>query len=92
MTELVKILMLEDSSDDVELIERELKRAGLSFETRVVNRRAEFEHGLEEFRPDVVLSDHLDVELIFEYILESIKEMDALVRTVVRKTEEMPDL
>jgi PAS domain S-box-containing protein len=54
----MKILILEDSAEDVSLIERELLRAGMSFQTSVVNQRDEFEKALEVFRPDVILSDH----------------------------------
>jgi CheY-like chemotaxis protein len=58
MSKHLKILMLEDSAQDVELIERELKRAGISFSATVVDRRAEFERALVDFMPDVILSDH----------------------------------
>lgn len=44
--------------DDVHLIEFEMKRAGMSFSTLVVNKREEFEDGIKKFRPDVILSDH----------------------------------
>lgn len=54
----LKILILEDSLEDVHLIERELKRAGISFSTTVVDERGEFEVALASLRPDVILSDH----------------------------------
>lgn len=50
--------MVEDSADDVRLIEHELKRAGILFQSIVVAGREEFEQKLAQFRPDVVLSDH----------------------------------
>jgi two-component system response regulator len=58
MTEQLKILILEDSPDDVNLVERELKRAGIDFTTTVVSKRLEFENALSQVRPDVILSDH----------------------------------
>jgi PAS domain S-box-containing protein len=58
MNKHLKILILEDSLEDVELIERELKRAGLNFSSMVVNQREDFQVALCEFKPDVVLSDH----------------------------------
>ncbi len=58
MKEELKILILEDSSDDVSLIERVLKKAGLVFKAQVVNKGEEFERSLSDFGPDVVLSDH----------------------------------
>lgn len=54
----LKIVILDDSPDDVDLIERELKKAGINFSSRTVQTRTEFEQALEDFRPDVVLSDH----------------------------------
>ncbi|HYG18654.1 MAG TPA: PAS domain S-box protein [Ohtaekwangia sp.] len=54
----LKILLLEDSPDDAELVQRELKNAGLLFNPMVVKKKVEFENALWSFRPDVVLSDH----------------------------------
>ena len=53
-----RILILEDSADDVDLIERELKRGGIDFVSRVVKVKADFEKSLAEFSPDIILSDH----------------------------------
>lgn len=58
MRKLIKILLLEDTRDDAELIERELQRAGLVFNLLVVTDKSGFENALGEFSPDVVLSDH----------------------------------
>lgn len=58
MRKAIKILLLEDTRDDAELIERELQRAGLVFNLRVVTDKSGFENALAEFSPDVVLSDH----------------------------------
>lgn len=54
----LNIILLEDSAFDADLIERELKKAGIDFRCRVVDTREEFEAALEVFPPDVVLSDH----------------------------------
>jgi two-component system response regulator len=54
----LKILILEDSREDLELVERELKKGGLNFSSVVVKRKEEFIRALSDFRPDVVLSDH----------------------------------
>lgn len=53
-----KILILEDSTEDVDLIERELKRGGIDFISRVVKTKRDYEDALVEFRPDIILSDH----------------------------------
>lgn len=54
----LKILMLEDIQDDVGLIERALKKQGISFVSRRVDTRDEFVDALTSFDPDVILSDH----------------------------------
>jgi signal transduction histidine kinase len=58
MEKALKILMLEDLQDDVGLIERALRKQGLSFESRRVDSREEFTDTLQTFKPDVILSDH----------------------------------
>ncbi|WP_297472783.1 EAL domain-containing protein [Ferrovum sp.] len=54
----LRILMLEDTPTDAELIERELRKAGLAFTSRRVETRDSFTRALEEFHPDIVLSDY----------------------------------
>jgi signal transduction histidine kinase len=44
--------------EDVELIKRTLKKAGLQFETAQVDTRNAFVRALEEYGADVILSDH----------------------------------
>jgi PAS domain S-box-containing protein len=53
----LKILHLEDNSYDAILVERELKKQGIPFEKVVVDNKRAFENALNEFVPDVVLSD-----------------------------------
>src|SRR5690606_3357526 len=55
----LNILMVEDSQDDVVLIERELTRAGIPLNCRDVKTSEEFVSSLSEFRCDIVLSDHM---------------------------------
>ena len=54
----LKILLLEDVPTDAELELRELARAGILFESRVVSDRELFKKTLTEFRPDIILSDY----------------------------------
>jgi two-component system response regulator len=54
----LKILMLEDTQEDVDLIERELKQGGMSFISTVVNTKDDFERSLAEIKPDIILADH----------------------------------
>jgi PAS domain S-box-containing protein len=58
MSEILKILILEDALDDADLIERELRKSGIKFRSQVVNTREEFQGSLSNLLPDVVLSDH----------------------------------
>jgi PAS domain S-box-containing protein/diguanylate cyclase (GGDEF)-like protein len=57
MTEPLRILVAEDSETDAELVQRELKRGGLDFQTRRVQTEPDFRRALDEFRPDLVISD-----------------------------------
>lgn len=53
----LRFLFLEDSQDDYELEERELRRAGISFKSTRVENRADFLETLEVFKPHLVISD-----------------------------------
>jgi DNA-binding NarL/FixJ family response regulator len=54
----IRILLLEDSEADAELIRHELDRAGLLTITERVDSEEAFSSAVREFAPDVVLSDH----------------------------------
>ena len=69
MDDIIRILMLEDAEEDVELIEHELKRAGMPFSIQRVQTKNAFEEMLESFQPHIVLSD---------YLLESFDGLSAL--------------
>jgi two-component system response regulator len=58
MDKALKILMLEDSREDIYLIERELKAGSIAFTSFVVDGKDEFKNALYEKKPDVILSDH----------------------------------
>ena len=53
----LRILLVEDSSDDAELIARTLRQDGFSIDARVVAGEAAFRASLAEFSPQLVLSD-----------------------------------
>ena len=53
----VRVLLAEDVPADAELAVRELKRAGLRTQHRVVDDESGFEQALRDFVPDVILSD-----------------------------------
>lgn len=54
----LRVLMLEDAPTDAELAERELRKAGFLFTAIRVETRDAFVLALEEFRPDIILSDY----------------------------------
>lgn len=58
MNRAFKILLLEDSQEDAEMITRVLTREVPDVEYRVAMNRAEYQAQLEEFAPEVVLSDN----------------------------------
>src|SRR6478609_3020106 len=54
----LRILILEDVPMDAELVEYELERAGIPFVSRLADSRESFLQSLEDFHPDVILSDY----------------------------------
>lgn len=58
MKEHLKILILEDVEEDVELVRRELMKEKLSFTLHRVDKKDEYLSGLVNIKPNVILSDH----------------------------------
>jgi CheY-like chemotaxis protein len=54
----IRILILEDSTSDADLVEFELMEAGLAFTPKRAMNEKEFLRALEEFSPDLILSDY----------------------------------
>ena len=54
----LRILILEDVPMDAELVEYELERARIPFSSRRVDSRDDFLRELEQFKPDLILSDY----------------------------------
>lgn len=57
-TQKLKILQLEDIPTDAELINRILERSALLYIRLLVDNKADYIKALNEFQPDIVLSDH----------------------------------
>ncbi|MBU1355563.1 MAG: PAS domain S-box protein [Candidatus Edwardsbacteria bacterium] len=57
MSEPIKILILEDVPSDAELVQHELRRAGLLFNAVRTDTKEGFVDQLERYRPDIILSD-----------------------------------
>src|SRR5262245_49617670 len=54
----LKVLQVEDSEIDAELVLRELEQQGVSVESARVWTEAEFRNALRTFSPDIILSDN----------------------------------
>lgn len=54
----LRILVLEDVSDDVVLINHELARRGYTFQSKRVETKEDFIHEIDFNPPDLILSDH----------------------------------
>jgi len=54
----LRILILEDTASDAELMEDELKQAGLVFVAKRVATKADFVRQVEDFLPDIILADY----------------------------------
>lgn len=58
MQDAIKVLLVEDRSEDAELLLREMRRSGLSIIGHRVESAAAYEEALEQFAPDLILSDY----------------------------------
>lgn len=58
MSESLRILILEDNPSDAELIQFELEETGFVFTAKVVAAEEDFIRELQEFSPDLILSDY----------------------------------
>lgn len=59
MIQSLRILHIEDVHSDAELVERTLKRSEIVFEKLVVDTKEDYTKALDEFNPDIIISDHL---------------------------------
>jgi PleD family two-component response regulator len=58
MNRLMRILILEDSAADAGLMEDELQEAAIPFISKRVFKEADFVRELQDFSPDLILSDY----------------------------------
>jgi DNA-binding NarL/FixJ family response regulator len=76
----LRILILEDVKTDAELCREELREAEMVFTSRCVQDRASYLKALDEFAPDIILSD---------YSLPSFDGLSAL-KLAVQKSPDVP--
>jgi PAS domain S-box-containing protein len=58
MDSVMKILMVEDIPSDAELILREIKKGGIQFIEHIVETKEAYINALQDFKPDIILSDY----------------------------------
>jgi two-component system, cell cycle sensor histidine kinase and response regulator CckA len=58
MSQPLRLLLLEDSDDDADLMLRELRKGDMRFEVRRVETEEAFREQLAAFNPDLILSDY----------------------------------
>ena len=80
---MLKILFVEDSPDDAELLSRELKRAGLKFESLRVDAVPDLQQALKAQQWDVVLADHSGPHIDSSTALSIVRGVDADVPFII---------
>ena len=55
---ITKILIIEHDSNDMELIEKELKKGKVNFIAEIVHTKKEYEKAIHNFKPDIILSNY----------------------------------
>ncbi len=77
MTETLKILQLEDFPEDGDLLDRELRRAGIQFASKRVDNEKDFRRALEDWAPELVLADYSLPAFDGRRALELVREADS---------------
>lgn len=58
MSEPIKLLLIEDNDQDTDLLLRDIRRSGLALMAQRVDTRDGLEGALDQFRPDLIISDY----------------------------------
>jgi PAS domain S-box-containing protein len=58
MTKTLRILLVEDNEDDAGMVNHLLKKSNLVFTMKIVSTKPDFNKFLEEYWPDIIISDH----------------------------------
>jgi CheY-like chemotaxis protein len=99
MDKIFRVLILEDRASDADLMEFELQEAGVTFTSRRTDKEKEFVQALQEFSPDLILSDYdlpqyngslalaaakrLRPEIPFILVTGAITESDSLCNEII---------
>lgn len=79
----LRVLFVEDSPADVQLISRELAGHGFALQAETVGNRADFLRALDHSRPDVILSDHSLSAFTFTEALALLRNRDSDIPFIV---------
>src|SRR5258705_1960956 len=83
MSKSLRVLMLESSETDAELIKHELSRAGLAPVTRRVDTEEAFALAIPEFAPDIVLLDPTSAQLDAHAALRLLRRLRPITPLIV---------
>jgi len=75
----IRILFVEDVPSDAEIAARELQKGGIQFTSARVDTKETFLKALEEFQPDIIISDYSMPEFDGMKALELAKEYGAAI-------------
>lgn len=92
MNKPIRILHLEDSESDAELVELELKKENILFEFLWVNDKKGYEKALKVFLPDVILCDHSLVSITATEALQRINSLLEKIPLIVVSANESEEL
>lgn len=83
MSQLIRVLILDDNASDAELTADAVLREGIRAETRWVSSKAAFIDALHDFAPDVVLSDHGGRPIPVGAVLEAVRSITPATPVIV---------
>jgi DNA-binding NtrC family response regulator len=73
----LRILWVEDSPEDAEIEERDLRKGGLDFVSKRVQTRDELIRALNDFKPDLIISDYSLPGMDGMAVLRLVREMSS---------------
>ncbi|MDQ3068457.1 MAG: response regulator [Acidobacteriota bacterium] len=80
---MLKVLFVEDSPDDAELLARELRKGGLEFESQRVDEVGALQKALKQTRWDLVVADHSGPHIDSARALTAVRSVDADVPFII---------
>ncbi len=83
MKEKLNILILEDVSTDAELLVHELRREKIEFASKIVDTKKDFLRELNDFEPDMIISDYMMPQFTGMEALELVKEHTPFIPFII---------